>query len=155
MKQEKREKGGRSGRGRIKISQRQLTIAKSRPPHPPLASCEVGRRSGVTDPPHCLRQNNSLSPPFSTPGEETCDNKYRENEKLLKTSFLTPPLPVILVAPRDAALKTRRTNPRATPSLRLRLLFLHPRPPRGPRGWASGHANYLYAGVSLTTLPQC
>jgi len=48
---------------------------------------------------------------------------------------------VILVAPRDAALKTRRFSALPTPaapSLRLRLLFLHPRPPRTSRSSGLG-----------------
>lgn len=42
-----------SGRGRIKISQRQLTIVKTHPlPHLPITRplLRDGRRSGVTDP---------------------------------------------------------------------------------------------------------
>lgn len=60
-----------SGRGRIKISQRQLTIVKSHPlPRPPIAPFHPsrdGRRSGVTDPPLSPTKQNSLPSPISHP----------------------------------------------------------------------------------------
>lgn len=59
-----------SGRGRIKISQRQLTIVKSHSLTPPPITrpyTRDGRRSGVTDPPLSPTKQNSLALPYFPP----------------------------------------------------------------------------------------
>lgn len=137
-KKGRRKKGNIKGHKtkRMKILQRRLTIVNFAPLLFPI-------EAWTTDGPTVHRPSSIVSnrPPS---GQEARDNKYRENEKLLKTSFLAL---VILVAPRDAALKTCHHPRRPLSTSAAFSTLVHPDSRRFLRGWVSGHANYLYVKV--------